>query len=144
MKLKRWAGAVFAAAAIVALAGCSSQPGAGTNHSWSSVVLDAATVTISGTQDVMCSNGLGCDGFADFTDGTQATLVDETGKTVGVTQLSQASGGSNLVYKSFVFTFTDVPHAVRYGFHAGNANRGVVWLEFGQAKTAGIHVTVGS
>ncbi|MEV8610221.1 hypothetical protein AB0383_20230 [Amycolatopsis sp. NPDC051373] len=141
MKTFKTAGVALATAAVFLIAGCGG--GTDTSNSWSSVVDQAMKVTISGTQDVKCSDGLGCIGYGDFTDGTQATLTDETGKTVGVTQLGE-NYQTAAAYKSFVFTFVDVPRAQRYGFHAGNANRGVVWIPFDQAKSDGIHVTVGS
>ncbi|WP_033290468.1 hypothetical protein [Amycolatopsis jejuensis] len=110
--------------------------------SWAAIV-DAMTTsfTISGTQTVHCLSY--CSGYGDFHEGTQATLVDETGRTIAVTTLrrnSSASAGS----AEYTFTFTGVPRTQRYGFHAGNANRGVIWMDRQDAVREGFHLVIGS
>lgn len=130
----------------LATAGC----GAGPAGAWWSPALggtvsaDSDHVTISGTMDVTCTSGYGCGGYSDVSDGTQATLVDESGKTVAVTNLHQASPGSTTFTRSYVFTFVDVPKAQRYGFHAGNLNRGVIWASLNDARNNGFHLSLGS
>jgi hypothetical protein len=76
----------------------------------------------------------GLSGHDDIDDGAQVTVTNEKNEVVGVTTLKLVKLDDpdlailHLYNRTFTFTFTGVEKGdERYGFHAGDNNRGTVW-----------------
>ncbi|MEU5265318.1 hypothetical protein [Amycolatopsis sp. NPDC021455] len=113
------------------------------------------STSINGTLTLLCdmqctkSTADGYDGYADLHDGSQATLVDESGRVVATTELRRTPGEQTKIVdgmwvRTFTFTFTDVPGADRYGVHVGNGNRGTLWKDAAEAERLGFQLSLGS
>lgn len=132
------AGTVFAAAVIFTVVLIKAHSGNGiATGSLARAATEGITFTVRGTQTVTCVSY--CEGYRDFHDGAQATLVNEQQAVLSVATLSESGPG---VYS---FTFTNVPRGEKlYGVHVGNVNRGVIWKTEDQLRTEGIDLTIGS
>ncbi len=131
-------GAVVAAALAAALA----------------VVFTTGSTAVNGTLSLLCdvqcikSTANGYDGYADLSDGSQVTLVNESGRVVASTELHRTPGEETKLVdgmwvRTFTFTFADVPSADRYGVHVGNSNRGTLWKDADEAERVGFQLSLG-
>ncbi|HET6704032.1 hypothetical protein [Amycolatopsis sp.] len=115
----------------------------------------SGTIAVNGTLALLCdykctkATADGYDGYRDLHDGSQVTLVDETGQIVATAELRRTPGeDTNIVnggvwVRTFTFTFADVPDADRYGVHVGNSNRGTLWKTAEETEREGFHLTIG-
>ncbi len=106
--------------------------------------------TLSLLCDMKCTKAAadGYDGYGDLSNGSQVTLVDETGQVVATTELRRTPGEETKIVegmwvRTFTFTFTDVPSADRYGVHLGNNNRGTLWKSAEETERDGFSLTIG-
>ncbi|MEA5358866.1 hypothetical protein VA596_04915 [Amycolatopsis sp., V23-08] len=106
--------------------------------------------TLSLLCDLKCTKAAadGYDGYSDLGNGSQVTLVDETGQVVATTELRRSPGEETKIVdgawvRTFTFTFTDVPSADRYGVHVGNNNRGTLWKSADETERDGFSLTIG-
>ncbi|EOD60849.1 hypothetical protein [Amycolatopsis vancoresmycina] len=119
------------------------------------VLTTAGSTAVNGTLTLLCdmqctkSTADGYDGYTDLSDGSQVTLVNESGRVVATTELHRTPGEQTKIVagmwvRTFTFTFADVPSAERYGVHVGNNNRGTLWKDADEAERAGFQLSLGS
>lgn len=118
------------------------------------VLTTSGTTSVNGTLSLLCdmkctrAAANGYDGYRDLSEGSQVTLVDESGQVVANTELHRTPGETTKVVdglwvRTFTFTFTDVPSADRYGVHVGNSNRGTLWKTADETEREGFQLTIG-
>ncbi|MGW4520258.1 hypothetical protein [Amycolatopsis sp. NPDC004378] len=118
------------------------------------VLMTSGSTSVNGTLALLCdmkctkSTADGYDGYGDLRDGSQVTLVDESGRIVASTELHRTPGEETKIVdgmwvRTFTFAFTDVPGADRYGVHVGNSNRGTLWKDADEAERVGFQLSIG-
>lgn len=118
------------------------------------VFTTSGSTSVNGTLSLQCdmqcikATADGYDGYTDLSDGSQVTLVNESGQVVASTELRRTPGEETKILdgmwvRTFSFTFTDVPSADRYGVHVGNSNRGTLWKDADEAERVGFQLSLG-
>ncbi|VVJ15240.1 Uncharacterised protein [Amycolatopsis camponoti] len=118
------------------------------------VLMTSGSTSVNGTLSLLCdmqctkSTADGYDGYTDLSNGSQVTLVNESGRVVATTELHRTPGEETKIVdgmwvRTFTFTFADVPSAERYGVHVGNSNRGTLWKDADEAERAGFQLSIG-
>jgi len=103
------------------------------------------TVSVDGYDSDYGVNGTSCtssDGYSDISEGAQATLTNQSGTVLAVSDLDEgvvADGDC-----SFGFLFSGVPEGQQfYSIHVGNSNRGEVTYTRDQLNVP-VELTLGS